>query len=283
MEKTNKIILGSITGIAMVIVVIIVATSMIAVDTLDKVYPEGSDEYYEQFMEDLPPKGENWDLMLREFENRYVDLDVYGEGFYKRPEFYKESWETCKERFYRNHDYRIWGVYGHGAYPGNRKVTLGNSEVGQWISFYSFYRTGWGIETWQGIKLIPEESKYFDIKIEPDEFLLTPTFPKFTYNWSRKIKYTVTVKEKPPSGVYTIRIGAGNPSSDQAFNWFWEVLRREDRTDEQDMLEKCYNQVVNDEVDISCDEWISVARRNKYVDCGQLSMGTRMTIEIVIP
>ena len=283
MKKMNKIIIGSVVCIAVVIGVVIALASLITVDTFDRVYEEDSEEYYEQFMMELPPKAENWDLMVREFENFYVDLEMYGEGFYKRPEFYGESWDLCKNIHYKDHNYRVWGVYGHGAYPGNRKVVFMNSEVGEWISFYSFYRAGWGIETWQGIRLSPENSRYFDIKIEPNEFLLTPTFPKFTYNWSHKIKYTVTIKEKPPSGTYNIYIHAVNPSYDRAFDWFWEVLRRETSLDEQDMLDECYQQLLDDKVDIKCDEWIKIARKNKYVDCGQLKMGTRMTIQVEVP
>ena len=279
----KKIMIGSVIGIGIVIAVIIAAVSLMTVDSFNKIYPDEGDEYYDQFMEDLPPKSKNWDLMVREFENMYVDLDVYGEEFYKRPEFYGESWKLCRQKFYKDHDYRVWGVYGHGAYPANRKVVLNNNVPGEWITFYNFYRTGWGIETWQGIKLVPENNRYFDIKIEPDEFLLTPTFPKFTYDWSKKLKYTVTIKERPPSGTYTINIYAVNPSKDSGFKWFWEILRRETSPDEQDMLEKCYQQVLDDDVDIECDEWIKIARKNKYVDCGQLSMGTRMVIEIVVP
>ena len=280
----SRIVLGLIS-ISIVVIAILTASLLIPEDSpVETVYPEEGDAYYDRFMEDLPPKAENWDLMLREFESKYVDLDMYDEGFYKRPEFYAESWETCKERYYKNHDYRIWGVYGHGAYPGNRKIVFANSEVGEWISFYSFYRAGWGIETWQGIRLTPEEeSPYFDVKIEPNEFLLTPTYPEFTYNWSRKIKYTVTIKEKPPAGTYTISIGAGNPSGEAAFNWFWDVLRQETTPEELEMLEECYEQMLRDDVDIKCNEWIQVARKNKYVDCGQLRMGDRMTIKIVIP
>ena len=279
----NKIILGTVLCIIAVAGIAIAATSLIGVDDVEKTYPDEGDEYYEQFMEELPAKGENWDLMIREFESRYMDLELYGEGFYKRPEFYGVSWDLCKERFYKNHDYRIWGVYGHGAYPGNRRVVMGSNDPGEWISFCSFYRTGWGIETWQGIRLVPEKSRYFDVKIEPEEFLLTPTFPKFTYNWSRKIQYTVTVKEKPPSGVYTINIGVDNPYSDTAFKWFWEVLRQETTPEEAEMLEKCYTQILDDDVDIECNEWIRIARKNRYVDCGQLKMGNRMKIEVVIP
>ena len=71
----NKIVLGIVLGViavAAIVGIVVMTISPISDDKTGIVYPKEGDAYYEQFMEELPAKGENWDIMVREFESRYM-------------------------------------------------------------------------------------------------------------------------------------------------------------------------------------------------------------------
>jgi len=227
-------------------------------------------------MSELPEKPSDFYVVTREIQSHYINLCELDGSYYLQPEFYVQSWERGKH-YYDSHDYSRWGVHGHGAYPGNPQIYFNNTTPNSWISFCVFYRTGWNIETWQGLKLIAEENEYFDVYIEPDEFLLEPTFPVFKEGWAKKLKITVLIKKTPPKGTYKIAINAINPSEEKAKGWFWEVLKQETQTKEElAMIEQCEQQGMS----VQCKEWIETDRKNKYVDAGFIQVGNRLLLEI---
>jgi hypothetical protein len=230
----------------------------------------------------LPPKPDNFRLVMREIQSKYMDLCKLNESYYLQPEFYEESWQIGK-RYYENHDYSRWVVHGHGAYPANPRVVFYTSEPGEWIRFCTFYRTGWSVETWQGLKLVPEQSEHFDVIIEPDEFLLPPTFPTFPLDWVKKLNITVKIKKKPPAGTYTLDVFVVNPSEENSYKWFWEVFERDITPEQIQMLEYCKaQQNATGNMNLQCQEWIELMRRNKYVEAGNIQVGSRLTTEIIV-
>lgn len=231
------------------------------------------------YIRGLQPKPDDFYVVTRETQSQYIDLCKLGSSYYLQPEFYIQSWDRGKH-YYENHDYSRWGVHGHGAYPGNPQVYFNETEPNTWISFCTFYRTGWNIETWQGVKLISEPSEYFDVSIEPSEFLLSPTFPSFKEGWVTKLVIKVTVKKTPPQGTYKIPINAVNPSQEKAKEWFWEVLKREADTEEECvMVELCKQQDISSS---QCKEWVEGSRKNKYIDAGFIQIGNRLVLEIYV-
>ena len=235
------------------------------------------------YMSELSEKPDDFYLVTREIQSHYMDLCKLDSSYYLQPDFYVESWDRSKH-FYESHDYSRWGVYGHGSYPGNPKIYFNETIPGKsWVSFCTFYRTGWNIETWQGVKIVSEENEYFDIYIEPNEFLLGPTFPKFKgleseYPWAEKLLITVFVKKEPPKGTYKINIDVVNPSEQKAKEWFWEVLKQETNTEEElKTIELCEQQGTS-----QCRELIESKRKNKYVDAGFIQVGNRLVLEIYV-
>lgn len=242
-------------------------------DTTEIITPTPSSPI--DYMKDIPEKPDDFDIMVRELKSGYIDLLNVPPEYYLQPEFYPFSWGHGLDK-YEEHNYDRWGVYGHGGYPANAHITFNNPTTDDWISYSTFYRTGWGIETWQGLKMVSDDSEYFDVTITPNEFLLTPTFPKFTSGWVQKLKIRVDVKEKPPVGTYNINVHVVNPSEENATEWFMTAFKQEMTPEALQMVEECSKTKPESE----CMELITVGRRNKYVNAGFIQIGNRLTIEI---
>lgn len=225
-------------------------------------------------------KPADFKLIMRELQSGYIDVCDLDERYYLQPDFYEDSWAVGK-RYYEDHDYGRWVVHGHGAYPGNPSLRFDTPMAGDWIQFCTFYRTGWGTETYQGIKLVPDYNEYFDVAIEPNELLLAPTYPVIQKDWVRKLNITVAVTQIPPKGTYTIPINSVQPSAEQSREWFWEVLKKDITPEQYKMLEECkYQQEKTGDMNMECEEWIQTARRNKYVEAGNIQVGARLVITV---
>jgi len=241
---------------------------------------QGNDLYYGI---ELAEKPADFELILREMQSQYIDLCSLNEDYFLQPEFYSDSWERGK-RYYESHDYERWGVHGYGAYPGNLVIEFQNASVGNWISLCTFFHTGWNVETWQGIKLVAEENEYFDVDVNPNEFLLGRTFPVFACgeedSWAKKLKLNVSVLKTPPAGTYEIGINTVAPSIENVNKWFWYVMRQ-NVTSETDlnMIEECENQL---ERSTKCEEWVSISRKNKYINGGIFQMPARIILKVIV-
>jgi len=234
------------------------------------------------YLKNLPPKPDDWDIIKREISSGYMDIDKLTPAYWLQPDFYP-NWDRAKS-FYESHDYSRWGVYGHGAFPANPTVTFTESEPGKWIRFTILYKTGYGIETWQGIKLVPEDNEYFDVKITPDQFLLEPTFPAFGENWVKKLSVNVSIKKQPPKGKYIIDVYSVSPDKDKAMEWFWYVLEQQENTEyEMEMIERAKLQAYKEgKAPEEFINWVKVGRKNKYVDGSQFQLSPRISIEIEV-
>jgi len=228
-----------------------------------------------EYLQGISPKPDDFDFALRKMRKE-ADICEVSEAYYLQPDFYGESWEDGKHQ-YDEHDYSRWLVYGYGAYPASPKATFSSNKVGEEEQICTLYRTGWGVETWQGIKLVPEKSKYFEVVIDPDEFLLPPTFPNFDRGWVKKLNITVRIKQTPSVGTYNIVVNAVSPSEEKSKKWESEVLKK--NISIRRMLEECIMQNIEKELNLKCEELIR-DRRNKYVESGNINVGERLTIMI---
>ena len=233
------------------------------------------------YMQNIPPKPNDWSIIVRELESGYIDITTLDKAYWIQPDFYS-SWKSA-QKFYTEHDYSRWGVYGSGIYPANPEITFTKKDVGTWISDCTLFKTGYGIETWQGIKLVAQDSEYFNVVIEPNEFLLEPTFPIFSENWVKLITYKVTIKREPPKGIYNIRVFGVSPSKENAEKWFWEVLKKESTPEEQEMITRAKLQAdAEGKLPQQFVNWITLERKNKYVDAATFQTSESMKIRIIV-
>lgn len=224
---------------------------------------------------DLPLPHKNFLLIKRNFyDGQIKDFSKLSESVYKRPEFYP-TWESSGIRWFTEHDYSRWGVRGWGIFPGLIDYSVRNIQTGDKLIFYTFLHSSWGIETWQGLRIIPVyNTTLFDAKISPDIVLLEPTFPKFYNNWTYIIEYNVTAKSRIPQGTYTFSIRMDSPSVTTNELWAWDVLDKYTNNEYSDQINKCKQKIVS-----NCDTLIQL-RQNKYISGALFSPDNAFTANL---
>jgi len=183
----------------------------------------------------LPPVPSDFgeiDYML--VKGRLFAIGVLGEEYYKQPEFYPRFEEFFS--YWTDPNLGMWGTNGYGTYPADQWTEV---RAGDSFTAYAFFHTSWNVQTWQGVQLVPafpaegagefyntmspsELKNYFDVTIEPNLFLLDPTFPAFGYNWAYKIEVRVDVAPDTPPGRYVVGFGVAKPPQEKAEEWGWE-------------------------------------------------------------
>jgi hypothetical protein len=228
---------------------------------------------------DLPEYPANFTVIKRDiFAGQITDLSNISENIYKQPELYP-TWEANGQKWFTNHDYSRWGVHGYGLFPGELSYTVSNMTSGDTVNVYSFLHTSWGIETWQGLKLIPEyNNNIFDVSLTPDEVLLEPTFPKFYSNWSQKINMLITAKRPVPQGDYQFSISFTTPSSINSNLWTWQALDKYTNNKYHAEIQKCIDSKLESE---QCKNLIEL-RQNKYVSGDTFAPSKQFTVEIKV-
>ena len=236
------------------------------------------------YMKNMPPKPNDWGIIKREAEHKYMDIPNMNKSYWIQPDFYP-SWKVAKS-FYTDHDYSRWGVYGTGAFPANLRLSVLQDElnISNGYVFYTLYKAGYGIETYQGIKLIMEGyNEYFELVIEPNEILLEPTFPVFSENWVQPIKLTVVVKKIPPIGTYLLSVITDTPSPEKSREWYWQVLENEITQEDRDMVAKCkIQEAAGEKMTTNCEELILTSRKNRYMESQLFEAGNRVNIEVIV-
>ncbi len=214
---------------------------------------------------ELPEFPSNFDIIKRDvYDGQITDLNKVSESIYKQPEFYP-TWERNGLSWFIDHDYTRWGVHGYEFYPGEISYNVVNMTVGDEINIYSFLHTSWGIETWQGLRLVPEyNSNYFEVSITPDEVLLEPTFPKFYNNWSQKTTLNIIATQPVPTGIYTFSVKFDAPSSKTSNVWLWQTIDKYTENKFHNEIQKCMDSISYPE---KCDTWTE-SRQNKYISSG---------------
>lgn len=228
--------------------------------------------------EKLTPTPPTFELVKRNFYDSQIDnFNNIDPAIWKRPEFYP-TWERSGIPSFKNHDYSRWGVHGYGFFPSVESWTVHNMSSGNTLTYHVFLHTAWGVETWQGMKLIPIcNDTLFNVEITPNEFYLEPTFPTFYPEWTKKIKFTVTAMEKIPPGTYSIRVDVGVPNDAKTEAWSWEILDKYTDKKYHTAIESCKQNADSD----MCEELIKL-RQNKYVKGSMFTPGDSFVSYIIV-
>ena len=181
----------------------------------------------------LPPYPENFhEVWLLVYFGRISNLENFStqypdEYYYKQPEFYANSFIKQGLSYYtklKPGKTVMYNIGGTGPYPGD--VVIKEIQKGETIRVSTFWHSAWAVVKYQGFSLVPhypEEGKVrmgeitvkqdpqiakncFDIKIEPNPIILEPTYPVFFYNWTRRVKAEIKVRNSCPPGWYMISI-----------------------------------------------------------------------------
>jgi hypothetical protein len=168
----------------------------------------------------LPPFPK--DFYRVELLNRYnhlTDEEIVGmpQKYWKQPEWYT-GFQASGHGYYVNVSGVLGGIAGYGAYKADQWATV---RPGENFTVVFYVHASWGIKSYQGLQLVPEynASEFEMLNATPDIFLLTPTLPAFTQNWTRKIVVTGKVRSDASPGEYVVALGAGVPPEEWAAQW----------------------------------------------------------------
>jgi hypothetical protein len=185
---------------------------------------------------ELPPYPKNLnDIKLLVKFSKVRDLTTIGEEYYKQPEFY-ENWDPAGIDSFLNPPGGYFGAFGFGTYPADVIVNL---KSGQSFKVGTFFKTSWGIQTYQGMQLItvfPEHAEsvmgnvtvdqksdkvknYFEVSTNSNLFVLGPTFGVFSKDWVKLVTIDVKVKSDTPSGKYVVGITPIEPPVEYQDKW----------------------------------------------------------------
>lgn len=245
----------------------------------------------DELTEVLPEKERNFPLITREiYAGAPIDLCTLSEGVYKWPDFYP-NWPNAKAREYDSHDYSRWIPYGYGAYPADVGYTATGLKAGDELTQCMIVRAGFGAETWQGIRLVASADGPFDVSLEPDHIKLSPSFPKFTYDWAQKVMVRIRATGPVQPGTYTVSVNAVQPDDVYNRQWIMETISIDATEEERDYAVACTEFIrkaleAGEEITTKgdCSEWLAM-RTRKYVPSGGLvSIGRDMfTVQIEVP
>jgi hypothetical protein len=194
--------------------------------------------------EELPPFPE--DFLFKTYlikVGKFFDLASLGPEYWKQPEFDPEFTRQGLKYWHNwadpNFKKKHWSTMGVRSYPYNQYV---DSVPGDSFNITLFFSTDWNVETYQGVGIKPiwvdaaltqegqfieaseEAWKHINVNVTPHEFLLTPAFPQFTYNWTHKLTFTGKIAEDTPPGTYILGMELNAPSTEQSDKWFLEYL-----------------------------------------------------------
>ncbi len=150
-----------------------------------------------------------------------VDICDLKPDVYTQPEFYP-TWERTKDLAVPK---SRWGVTGFGAYPGEIGYTAKNMSTGDSFTACTFIRSGWAIQTYQGMHLEMDYNKeLFNVIVTPNELLLSPTYPEYVKGWVNRVSIKVTAKQDIPAGSYTFSMTSSPPSLQKQREYYSYVM-----------------------------------------------------------
>ncbi len=176
---------------------------------------------------DLPPVPSDFSKIAYSLAvGRFFDIQSLSKGYYQNPEFYPNFTDPRGGlRYWLNPDPSSWVTNGFGTYPAEQSAILTRGKTERFETVVFMY-SGYGAQTFQGVKLFADaqSTRFFDIEISPNTFVLEPNFPKFYREWAKRIYISGTLKPDTPPGNYAIAINVGNPPADLAQKWGSQYL-----------------------------------------------------------
>ena len=169
---------------------------------------------------------------VRKFKEFTEDLD---KSYYKQPEFLP-TFESAGLPYWQNPRLEIWGVMGWGIFPADQHLSVSR---GREVVTHFYIHSAWGIETFQGVRLYPffpeqnynssgnlyneqnaeATSKYFEVEVSPENFLLEPTYSIISENWIYRVDVKIGVSGDAEAGTYVLGFNGTSPSPELNERW----------------------------------------------------------------
>ncbi len=198
-------------------------------------------ESIEQMFNELPEPPEDFFNVSEGIKSgSIINLENVSEEYYLQPEFYP-NFEEQLLPYLLNPPEGRFGAYGLMSYPSQTVVT---TYPGENFTVYFFMASSVFIEFYQGNKLTPvynselkiikgsfpdgtniikqdtEKARQFiDVKFTPEVFVLSPTYPEFTNEWSKKIRMDISIPYYAEPGKYTVSVIKSNTPTEKGLEW----------------------------------------------------------------
>jgi hypothetical protein len=193
MGRRKKVIIG------IILLVIISATAVFAYTSSSNSKEESRPEDFVQVKRDME-------------KGIYFGMCDLSPEYYTAPEFYPSYKMYQEKQQNKKHDYTRWGVHGYGAYPGEIGYTVKDLKAGQTLNTCTYVRSAWEIETYRGIRIHGDsEGGVFEVKVDPESFMLTPTFPIISNGWVKKVNVTLIANQDVNQGTYNVTFAVVRP------------------------------------------------------------------------
>lgn len=155
------------------------------------------------------------------------DFESVEKAYFLQPEFFP-LFEENGLPFYEEYDPRYIGTYGWGIYPSEQWL---NSTPGTTGNLFFYFKTGWGIETWQGMNLKLESNcEGVTAEIENPLFITPPTYPEFCVkeicgeDWVRLMKVKISIEEGVPEQSCLLSLRPISIPKEKNKEWFDKYL-----------------------------------------------------------
>jgi len=151
-------------------------------------------------------------------KNIFKNYDFFSKDYWLQPEFYPSFRQNGLE-YWQKADATRYGVAGIGFFPATQAITM---KRGSEKTTAFFVHAAFGARTFQGIKLKAVATGNADglsVELLDAEFLLGPSFPKFSSSWANRVRAKITASSEAKSGSYDLTFETVAPSAENSEKW----------------------------------------------------------------
>ena len=170
--------------------------------------------------DELPAAPEDFNKMVTLMQQRgYSNYSFFSPPYYLQPEFYP-SFLSNGLSYWSRPDPNYYAVAGIGFFPKSQTINL---EKGKSATARFFVHAAFGVQSFQGVKLSverQENAQGITAKIlNGEEFLISPSFPKFSSGWARAVDVRIDAAENSSPGSYELKFKIAKPSPEKVDEW----------------------------------------------------------------
>jgi hypothetical protein len=172
-----------------------------------------------EIVEQLPVPTETFEEDRRKLLGSTADeLEAIPRENYSQPTFFNDFETSGKEKWV-NAKTTTPASHGIISTPADQYATLtpGSTEIAATL----FVRAAWGSTYYQGVKLYATITPEAPIKfsVNPEQFLLEPTFPIIQEKWVEKINIRGEITKPLEAGEYVITVKMSDPDVENVIKW----------------------------------------------------------------
>lgn len=147
----------------------------------------------------------------------FNDYRVFGEEYFLQPEFYP-SFPQNAVSYWLDANRPFYAAVGYGFFPAEQKIVLNRGKA---KTARVFVHSGYGVETWQGARIIATAEQQGNVTAEilAGDFLLGPNYPVFSREWAKGVDMKTSAGQSAVPGKYFFKLAVVSPSQEKSEEW----------------------------------------------------------------